>query len=302
MRTRLSTAVLVLLAAAQLSAAEVLLKNSWISQFKNRATMSLTYKVEKAHTKPNAVGEKSDDGDMHLAGRSTQVGLPFVVEIVNAGLTAHQSVLQSVKTLAAKAGSIGIEGVWRLWFEHPDTKKVQQQGAAVPAPKNTNPLHVFEVHPVTKWGDDPLDESFVPIEGFTAHDAKIAFGRYEKMVVTVTKKASLTAFTSKTIGYNYTEFNIILTGAAKAVDDGFMVLAKVADLKGTVIVETPRRMVIVGDTPPAALIATAKKGSTFRALGIPRLNLERLMDKAKSGQSVDVQAPYEMIIVGLTKS
>ena len=69
MRLRVATAVLVLLTATRLSAAEVLLKNSWISTFKNRVTMALTYKPEKAHKKPNPVGEKSDDGDMHLAKR-----------------------------------------------------------------------------------------------------------------------------------------------------------------------------------------------------------------------------------------
>jgi hypothetical protein len=284
-----------------LSAAEVLLKNSWISTFKNRVTMALTYKLEKAHTKPNSIGEKSDDGDMHLAGRSKEVGLPFVVEIVNAGLGAHGTVLASIKDLVADADSINIEGAWRLWFEHP-AEKPQQQGATVPPPKNTNPPHVFEIHPVTKWGNDRLDESFVPIEGFTGHDAATAFGRFEKMIVTVTRGKSFTSFDAKMIGFNYVDFNIVLTGAPKKVADGFMVLARIADLDGKIIVNTPRRMVIVEDTAPAALIQTAKKGAAFKALGIPRLNLERLMERAETGKSVAVQGAYEMIIVGLTKS
>ena len=300
MRTRACTCLLLFLTATQLSAAEVLLKNSWIARFKNRVSMPLTYKVEKAHKHPNKIGEKSDDGDMHLAGRSPEVGLPFVVEIVNAALEVHKDVLTSIKTLAGSAGTVGIEGVWRLWFEHP-AKKAQQQGATVPPPKNTNPAHVFEIHPVTKWDDDPLDESFVPVEGFTAHDAKTAFGRFEKMVVTVTRRTALTSFEAKMIGYNYVDFRIVLTGPPKKVEDGFMVLAKVQDLKGNVIVNTPRRMVIPAGTPPAALIATAKKDATFTVLGIPRLNLERLMEKAKSGQSVAVQGAYEMIVVALTK-
>lgn len=301
MTTRFCTIALLLLFTTPLSAAEVLLKNTWISTFKNRVTMALTYKLEKAHKKPNPIGEKSDDGDMHLAGRSKQVGLPFVVEIVNAGLGAHATVLDSVKDLVADAETVDIEGAWRLWFEHP-AKTPQQQGATVPPPKNTNPPHVFEIHPVTKWGNDPLDESFVPIEGFTGHSAATAFARFEKMIVTVTKRKSFTSFEAKTIGFNYVDFNIVLTGAAKKVADGYMVLAKVADLDGNIIVHTPRRMVIAADTAPAALIQTAKKGSTFKALGIPRLNLERLMEKAEPRKSVAVQGAYEMIIVGLTTS
>ena len=104
------------------------------------------------------------------------------------------------------------------------------------------------------------------------------------------------------IGFNFVDFMIVLTGATKKVADGFMVLAKIADLDGKIIVNSPRRMVIAGDTQPAALIQTAKKDATFKALGIPRLNLERLMEKAKTGKPIPVEFPYEMIIVGLTKS
>ncbi len=285
---------------AELSAAEVLLKNSWITKFKNRVTMPLTYRIDQAHKHPNPVGEKSDDGDMHVAGRSTQVGLPFVVEIVNAAIDAHKPVLASIKDLTGKDQAVNIEGAWRLWFEHPDSKHVQQQGAPVPVPKNTNPAHVFEIHPVTKWADDPLDESFVPIEEFTAHDAAVAVPRFEKMVVTVTKQGAFTAFEAKTIGYNYVDFRFTLTSAPKEVDDGVMVLATVSTVDGkTVLSATPRRMVFVKNTPPAALVGKAKKGVSFRALGIPRLNLERLSAKAKPGESIDVQAPYEMIIAAI---
>ncbi|MEO8679857.1 MAG: hypothetical protein ABI665_12465 [Vicinamibacterales bacterium] len=300
MRRIVCTAILVLVAATNLSAAEVLLKNSWLSKFKNRVTMDLTYRLDKAHKKPNAIGEKSEDGDMHLAGRSTQVGLPFVVEIVNAALPALAGVLQSVKDLTGQADTISIAGAWRLWFEHP-ASTAQHQGSPVGVPASTNPSHVFEIHPVTRWGTDNLDESFVPVPGFTAHDAATAFGRYEKMIVTVTKGASFTSFEAKTIGYNYTEFTIVLTSVAKKVDDGYMALARVAGLDGTMLVNSPRRMVFAEGTKPAALIATAKAGAKFRTLAIPRLNLERLMEKAKNGESIDVQGAYEMIVVGLTK-
>lgn len=300
MRRYACTALLIIATATHLSAAEVLLKNSWLSKFKNRVTMDLTYRLDKAHKKPNAIGEKSEDGDMHLAGRSTQVGLPFVVEIVNAALPAHASVLQSVKDLAGQSGTISIAGAWRLWFEHP-ASTAQHQGSPVGVPANTNPAHVFEIHPATRWATDELDESFVPIPGFTAHDADTAFGRYEKMVVTVTKGSSFTSFEAKTIGYNYTEFTMILTSVAEDVVDGSMALAKIADLSGNIIVSSPRRMVFVKGTKPAAIIATAKKGNRFRALAVPRLNLERLMEKAKSGKSVNVQGAYEMIIVGISQ-
>jgi hypothetical protein len=299
-----AAAIVVLLAffVAPLRATEVLLKNAWIEAHKNRVTADITFRVEEAHSRPNPIGEKSDDGDMHLAGRSTQVGLPMVVEIVNAGLDDNKPVLASVKQALSKRANVQMSGVWRVWFEHPGSKP-QTQGQRVAAPPHTNPDHVFEIHPVTRWIDDSLDESFTPIDGFTAHDAATAFGRYEKMVVTVAKGRSFTSFDTAMIGFNYTEFIMVLTSAAKKVDDGMMALAKVADLDGKIVVNSPRRMVFVAGTRPAALIAKAKAGSKFRALGIPRLNLERLMQKAEAanGDAVDVRGAYEMIIVGISE-
>lgn len=299
MKSILCLLLMLALSAVQLSAAEVLLKNSWITKFKNRVTMSLQYKIDKAHKKPNPVGEKSEDGDMHIAGRSKDVGLPFVVEIVNAGVNALKSVLSSIKQNTGTDKNIPIEGAWRVWFEHPDHDHVQQQGQEVGVPANTNPPHVFEIHPVTEWDGDPLDESFIPIDGFTGHDAATAFGRYEKMIVTVTKQGAFTSLEAKTIGYNYVDFNLTLTSLPKLVDDGVMALATVSTLSGKTIVTTPRRMVFAANTPPAELVLKGKKGATFRALGIPRLNLERLSAKAVPGESVDVIGGYEMIIVAL---
>src|SRR5690349_2971885 len=60
---------------------EITLKNSFIEKYKNRATIDATFKVDKAHKKPNP---PTKDGDMHIAGRSTEVGLPIVAEIMNA--------------------------------------------------------------------------------------------------------------------------------------------------------------------------------------------------------------------------
>jgi hypothetical protein len=292
---------LVLLFVVPLRATEVLLKNSWIEAHKNRVTTDLTFRVEKAHRRPNPIGEKSDDGDMHLAGRSPQVGLPMVVEIVNAALDDHAPVLESIKEAVSQRAAVQMSGIWRLWFEHPGSKP-QTQGQRVPAPPHTNPDHVFEIHPVTRWIDDPLDESFVPIDGFSAHDAATAFARYEKMVVTVARGRSFTSFETKMIGFNYTEFEMVITSTEK-VDDGVMALARIADLNGKILVNTPRRMVFAAGTRPASLVAKAKRGMKFRALGIPRLNLERLMAKAEAaaGEAVDVQGAYEMIIVGITE-
>jgi hypothetical protein len=47
-------------------------------------------------------------------------------------------------------------------------------------------------------------------------------------------------------------------------------------------------------------MAAAKKGDRFEALGVPRIDLDKV-DAAIAAGNGQVQAAYEMIIVGLKK-
>jgi hypothetical protein len=51
------------------------LKNEFIAQFKNRATISeVVFHVDQVHKQPNP---RFKDGDLHVAGRTDAVGLPL---------------------------------------------------------------------------------------------------------------------------------------------------------------------------------------------------------------------------------
>src|SRR5438067_2867868 len=79
--------LLPLLSAAQLNrpspqgGIHITLRNAFITEYKNRATIDTTYTVDKAHPHPNPA---SKDGDLHIAGRAPEAGLPIVAEIMNA--------------------------------------------------------------------------------------------------------------------------------------------------------------------------------------------------------------------------
>jgi hypothetical protein len=60
------------------------LNRSFIEKYKNRLTITGDYFVDAAHKKPNAAAQ---DGDLHIAGRSPQIGLAMVAEIQNAKLS-----------------------------------------------------------------------------------------------------------------------------------------------------------------------------------------------------------------------
>jgi hypothetical protein len=284
--------------------ATLVLKNAFIEKYKNKVTMTVDFIVDHAHEHPNAIKDDGKDGDMHFSGRAPEVGLPMVAEIVNAAKASQKGAVDLVHGKEAQASKkpLRLTGAWRLWFEHPPKKGVQQvQGQPVPVPKNTNPDHVFEIHPTTQVGSQSTLKSFVPIPNFEAYNADTAFEYYEKLRLAVKANNSATILSSVQAKYNYAEFAIELTGAPVEVEDGFFVLATVLDSEGNTMVSNPRRMVFAKETAPAQKIKSSKKGDRLRVLGIPRVNLERIsfLTRSATGAEHRINLPYEMIIVAV---
>ncbi len=295
------TSFLVILAFVSPSFAEtaLVLSNQFIEANKNRATMGITLEVDHVLKSPHKASSGGNDGDIHLSGRSDDIGLPLVVEIMNAGLPKQSAVLSAAKQ--ADGGNIlPVSGVWRIWFEHPGGDQIQ--GDPVPVPADTNPDHVFEIHPVTQFGGDPATDSFVEIPKYTAYDAQTAFPKYEKLEATIESTDTSTTISSTKTGYNYAEFLIQLAAKPVASDDGgLLVLAKVMQDAEEEVVSEPVRMVFAPNTPPAAVVANCTADDMLHVLGIPRVNLERIsfMTAQQPGQPFQAKLPYEMIIVGV---
>lgn len=281
------------------------LSSHFVNEVKNRATISIQFELDAHLTKPHSVARSGEDGDIHMAGRAPEVQLPMVVEIMNAG---EQGQSTSVKLLnSTSAGQkIAVTGAWRIWFEHPSPGE-QTQGDSVNAPANSNPNHVFEIHPVTAFGQNDIgDSSLVPIEDprsghqYSAYSASEAFGHYEKLDATVKVSDTAVSITSKKVGYNYTEFELEPAGQKQDVPDGFFVLANVYDLSDdeTPVTAAPRRMVFLANTEPAKKFQALPPGGRMHVLGIPRVNLAEVA-AVQSGEAVDLSLPYEMIVVAV---
>jgi hypothetical protein len=292
---------ILLFAGSVLGQSTLVLKNAFIDKYKNRVTVDATYAVDHAHVAPNRVGKGADDGDLHFSGRSEEVGLPLVAEIINAKLPAQKKAVDFVHLEEGTDTKIALKGVWRIWFEHPPAGHgTQVQGESVPVPRNTNPDHVFEFHPVVQVGTNSVLASFVAIPGYHAYDAKTAFDSYESLTATIQANSTATEIESKKAGYNYAEFHIVLKGPLLKVEDGFLVLANIIDEEGNPVVSEARRMVFLAGTAAAAAVQKIKEGETMHVMGIPRLNLERISFamQTSGGSSVTVPLPYEMIIIG----
>ena len=219
----------------------------------------------------------------------------MVVEIVNAkGQTWAR---QLVKNAVGKQ-TLPVTGAWRLWFEHP-AKAAQIQGNPVPKPANTNPDHVFEIHPVTGIGTVALVSSISDITGFEPYEAATAFPYFEGLTATLQATETSITIDAKKAKYNYVGFDMRLTSGPKAVADGTFVLAEVLDAEGNAVVDKPRRMAFLAGTAAEKIVQKATVGSRLAALGIPRVNLERVNRLLADGGPgpMAVKLPYEMIIV-----
>ncbi|MBI5641172.1 MAG: hypothetical protein HZA17_12170 [Nitrospirae bacterium] len=297
----LSIVLTVLLCLPVVSSAEVTisLKNSFIEQYKNRATIDTTFTVDMAHKKPNA---PSKDGDLHVAGRSPEVELPVVAEIMNAKF--EKTAVDLVHEVEGTGKSIKLSGAWRLWCEHAGGTD-QIQGEGLDPFETSNPDHVFEIHPVSRVGDISVLRSFKSIQGFKTKDAHDAFVKYENTRFRIIPGDTTTSLVTGMVGYNYVEFMMeILDDEQKETEDGRFVMAAVRDLDGELLVRKVR-MVFVKDTPPDKAIKNFKKGKRVHVLGIPRIDLALVSWRVeKSKEKPDVlnwSLPYEIIVVGVYK-
>ena len=301
---RLRTAVASALAACYLFsnapafAGRVSLKKAWVEKYKDRATIEATFHIDDAHDAPNPA---SKDADLHIAGRSLQVGIPTVAEIMNA--RTKPAALQEVRN--KKGSSVKVVGAWRLWFEHPPKAgKLQAQNLnQLPQPlKGTNPDHIFEIHPLSEISAIALGDTFTKIENFKTKEATEAFGRYKKLKAAVRADGSGMTIDSPQVGFNYAEFWMVAKGKPKALKDGGrVVLADVFARDGEGPVATDIRMIFVPDSAPFAKVASIKSGSELHVLGIPRVSLNELYSFAYSPANTGERRalPYEMIIVGV---
>ena len=296
---RMGAALLIALLAAPMGArgGSVVLKKAWVEKYKNRATIEVKLTIDKSHKYPNSIKDDGDDGDLHMAGRAPLAGLPMVAEIMNA--KGQPAALNLVKVKKGKEEGVRLVGAWRLWFEHPPNEE-QEQFTTVLPPEDSNPPHVFEIHPISVIESHNIQGSFARIPGFRAYDAQTAFPYFENKKVIVQTTDSGVRLISTKAQYNYVEFRIELTQKPVKRADGYMVLAIVKDAEGNPAAPGPRRMVFVAGTEPADKVKTLEKGGKMRVLGIPRINLFEIAKIAKTAgpHGIERNLPYEMIIVG----
>lgn len=286
------------------------LQNSFIEQLADRGTIDTTFTIDHAHAKPNSPAK---DGDMHIAGRAPEIGLPCVAELMNARFESDE--LKIVKKHSGTGETVRVTGAWRLWAEHADpVPQIQKLGTigSGPFPGGTNPPHLFEIHPVLSMNDESSATGWVPIEGFKTKDAHDAFTRYENIRCKITPKSGgNTEIRTSMAGYNYVEFKLELDddeNGHEMQDGSRSYFCKTRDLDGDLLVRKVRA-VFIKETEPFDVVKQAPKHKVLHVLGIPRISLALVkwrVEKSKEDPAdedfqdvLEWNLPYEMIIVGV---
>lgn len=259
----------------------------------NRVTITSPCMVDSTHKEPN---DAVDDGDLHMACRCDSVKLPMVAEIVNAA--DFLSTVDKAKQAKRKRIKTQITGAWRIWIEHP-APTAQRQGSYVPVLRGTNPDHMFEIHPLTRFGTDDLRAGFKVIPGYTPTPSADAFKYYEGREFTVERKGTLTSIQGKRSWYNYAIFRFTVAGSPTDMGDGWAAQVNVDGVTST----STQRVVAPDGTTPATLLSSTAAGKRYEAIGIPRIDLRRVEAAASShpNQKWKVKGTYEMILVSLRK-
>jgi hypothetical protein len=277
------------------------LPNDFIERFKNRTTITTEFEIFFAHDKPKkpSPSKPSNDGDIHISGVAALLPMPAVAELMNAA--SQPKALAHANKMKGTGKPVTITGVWRFWPEHGGD---DQFFVGMPIEiTNTNPDHIFEIHPTTEIGGIETRTSFFPIPEYRPKEATDAFQRYENVRSRISSPdPNSTSITMGIIGFNYVKFRIRLReDPTHVLEDGITVFADVKEVDGETLVRK-RRMVFVAGTRPDEAVRKLKQGQCMLVLGMPRLNLSLVSFRAREGGSnpdvLSWNLPYEMVIVG----
>lgn len=274
----------------------ITLQNSFIETYRDRATIEAICTVERTNRRPHP---EFWDGDVHVAVRAPSIGLPIVAEIKNAAFEGDA--LDLIQKSAVSGAPLRLAGAWRIWMEHVGRSQAFQ-GEAAPH-HQTNPDHVFEIHPVTLVGDRSVRESLRPIAGYRPQAADDAFRSFEKIGCRIVPGDETTTIVTPKRQYNDSEFFLeIGEEPQQVVEDGRFVSAAVFDRKGSLLAPW-LRMVFIKDTPPERAVRDLRPGDRLHVFGLPRIDLSQIAWRASHWrdhpESLSRPLPYEMIIAAV---
>lgn len=275
------------------------LADSFIASYKDRVTIDVMFNVDRIDLLPHRA---LLDGDFHVAGRATRVGLPVVAEIQNAA--SESAALDVIRASQRRARPLRLAGAWRIWSEHSGSSTdTEVQGEQQSPAEDADPIHVFEIHPVTSVKDLSTLASLRPIHGYRPGDADDAFKDFAGLPCRLRRDGRGTTLVTRKGAINDVEFLMeVGEGPQRVVADGRFLDAAALSLKGVRIVQN-LRMVFVKDSPPEKAVKRLNRGDRLHVWGLPRVNLAavdwRARQLAARPEMANLSLPYEILIVAV---
>jgi len=159
--------------------------------------------------------------------------------------------------------------VWRLWPEHANGGKDFVQGASVDPITNTNPPHIFEIHPLTEVDGVDVRSSFTKVSGYSYKKDKDSFDKFENWPCALHVHGDKVTLVTKQVGNNYTRFKIrLLEDPTHQLDDGHTsVFCTVPGKEDDVPLVSKVRCIFVTGSPPQQKLATLHEGDEMKVIG-----------------------------------
>lgn len=272
---------------------------SWrlLDDLRNRVVIEASFRAEHANN-PHA---QADDGDLHIAGRSRQVRLAFVAELMNA--RQARDTIATFQELARNTATTRVAGVWRIWCEHGGGDHIE--GESIEDYEDTNPPHVFEIHPVTRVGTTSLLHTLATIPGYEPKDPAIALAAIMKRRCHLSVSEDDVTITTTAVAMNYIDLRVQFVTPLRTTPtrDGFYAYADLETIRGRVL-DRHRRVLFVAASDAARRARGLRKNGCVRVLGMPRLNLAEIVDRAERADDdpslLDGDLPYEIVVLAVT--
>jgi hypothetical protein len=274
----------------------ITMKRWFVEKYKYRATMTTMFSPV-ASTKHTV----ASDGDAHVAALVEEPVMTMVGEVMN--WRDVPAALKEIEEVIQKGGSVEVSGVWRLWCEHPGTMD-HVQDSEVPDYSTfrhrSNPDHVFEIHPLTRFGSEDLSLTVHPIpDGYKTKAAKEAFEVYERLPCELLQDEQSITIKTVGVGYNYPECKLRVTQSPTQMLDGVGVQGEALDLDGRPVADHEIRFVFVQNSPPELALRGVRPGTVLHILGMPRVDLGVVAERVAAGSRLGANLPYEIVVVGV---
>jgi len=272
------------------------LDEGFVERYRNRVTITADFTVDAVS---RTVNPNAFDGDLHFAGRAPTIGLRLVAEIKNAD--TEDSAQALVRAARTAGRPLLLTGAWRVWPEHalgaPET-----QGDSVPALRNANPDHLFEIHPVTRIAGLGLLRSLHPVSGYRPGSPRSTLEEFTRARISIQAGDGRIRLTLPTGLYNDVHF-ILAPGrhGHRVVVDGRFLTGTAHDLDGNLLVEGLRIVLVRGSAAERA-IRRLGPGGRARVWALPRVSFAELSRIARTLPRDSTHAaplPFELLILGV---